>query len=395
MVRPCCVAVIGLAVVGCFYDSRWGEAKRAQQRAAARATPTAISTRPAGDDGEARANVTPLRVRVHATSLYAAQTVDWQRQVRDLVEDANRTLAASVGAKLDVVTMQSWSAPPQTDLVATLAALAADDPATDVDLVVGMIGGIPRQTAQFHELGLAMVLGKHAVVRAAHREGEYDDIEKLDELSEEARQRLRRERQHHRALAIFLHEIGHTLGALHERGAASVMFPSYRPTMAGFSADGAALMRIALAHRGDADPRPLARDLIVRIEAAADEWEPRDRDDTLARLRPIAARSDAPPTPPTPLTTPPLEAIDAGTDAAIATLAATDRATYARAHASLSQGRIDEAWTTARPLFAAYPDVLAVQDLRCQLAALRATGASMKTECARMIELMKKDGGAR
>ncbi len=393
MVRTCGVAVISVALASCFYDSQWGEAKRAQQRAAARATPTAISTSPT-DDGEPRATAKPIRVRVHATSLYAAQTVDWQRQVRDLVEDANRTLAASVGAKLDVVAMQSWAAPPQTDLGATLAALAENDPATDVDLVVGMIGGVPRQTAQFHELGLAMVLGKHAVVRAAHREGEYDDIEKLDELSDEARQRLRRDRQRHRALAVFLHEIGHTLGALHERAAGSVMFPSYRPTMAGFSAHGAALMRIALAHRGEVDPRPRARDLIVRIEASVEEWDARDRDDTLARLRPIAARPDAPVAPIAPVPARP-EALDAGSDDAIAVLSVADRATYARAHASLAKARIEEAWTTARPLFAAYPDVLAVQDMRCQLATLRASGASVKAECARMIELMKKDGGAR
>jgi len=34
--------------------------------------------------------------------------------------------------------------------------------------------------------------------------------------------------------------------------------------------------------------------------------------------------------------------------------------------ARLAGGR--DAWLTARPLFTAYPDVYAVQDLRCQLA---------------------------
>jgi hypothetical protein len=344
--------LIVLAAAGCFFDSQWGEAKRAQQRAAAHATPNAIATAPV-DDAQ-RGPTTTLRMRVHATQEYATQTIDWQKQVRDLVDDANGALAP-IGARLDLVAMEAWKASPQTDLDVTLAALRDADAASDVDVVAGMIGSIPRSTAQFHDLGLAIVGGKHLVVRASHREGEYDDIEKLDELSGDERQRLRRERRRHRALSIFLHEIGHTLGAAHEQSADSVMFPSYRPTMAGFGAESAALIRTTLAHRGDSAPAQQV----------------------------TAAPSSAPLAP------------DASTVDPLTALAAKDRDTYARADAALRGGHIDDAWTTARPLFAAYPDLYVIQDLRCQLATLRRVdAASVKKECARMIELMK-DGGVR
>ena len=70
------VALLSIALstsLGC-YDSRWGQAKRAQQRAAVETKPAEIATgsfeRPT-DDGKK-----VLRVRMRPNGSYLAQTID-------------------------------------------------------------------------------------------------------------------------------------------------------------------------------------------------------------------------------------------------------------------------------------------------------------------------------
>jgi predicted Zn-dependent protease len=45
----------------------------------------------------------------------------------------------------------------------------------------------------------------------------------MPDLDDEARDRIVRARRRHRAEAVFLHEIGHVLGALHETDPVSLM----------------------------------------------------------------------------------------------------------------------------------------------------------------------------
>src|SRR5579859_3126894 len=106
MGRRLTLAVIALAAIGpsaCFigYDSRWGEAKRAQQRVAAQSTPSAISA----SSGDAPAPDTVRRVwrvRLRPTAQYLAQTVDAPKQIADLLEDANRVLEPALALHLDM-----------------------------------------------------------------------------------------------------------------------------------------------------------------------------------------------------------------------------------------------------------------------------------------------------
>src|SRR5207253_3082374 len=72
----------------------------------------------------------------------------------------------------------------------------------------------------------------------------------------------------------------------------------------------------------------------------------------------------------------------------LAALSAEDRATFARARAERDAARVQAAWTIAAPLFGKYPDVHAVQDLRCQLAMQRGlTSAQFHAECDRLMQL--------
>ena len=65
-----------------------------------------------------------------------------------------------------------------------------------------------------------------------------------------------------------------------------------------------------------------------------------------------------------------------------------DRATYKRARAELVAGRAQDAWTTARPLFAKHPRSFEVQELRCQTAMrLNVSWNDVSRECAATVEL--------
>jgi hypothetical protein len=376
-----------LSSPACFvgYDSRWGEAKRAQQRVAADSKPASI-TGSLGAEERPDAAIRSLVVRIRPSGRYLAQTVDAPRRVRDLIDDSNRVLESTVGVRLELDRIQPWSSDADDRLQAALEALRADDDGKDVDVVVGMIGAFPRQTDSLHELGVANLLGKHVIVRAASRFGERDAVDKgFYELNQDERSRLVRVHERHRALAVFLHELGHTLGALHETDPHSLMHPSYDKQMAGFGGGAVALMRIALAEN---DRVAVARGQLELLRDSTNrDWVVAERDEEIARLESIlpaptkagvepAASSSTPQVPPQ--------------------LGGADADRFARASDALRSGAVGTSYEIAKPLFIGYPDVLAVQDLRCQLATVRwLEPDALKAECAQYVRLSKDlDGGA-
>jgi len=376
----------------CFlgYDSRWGESKRAQQRAAAAWAPATLHA--SSDDRATRA--TTYRVLVVATPQYAAQTADWQRQVRELFDDTNQILEPEIGVHLEVERVASWTtSPPEDPLPVTLETLHRDEPGDGVDWVVGLVGGLPRVTASFHDVGFGEVLGKHVVLRAASREGEYDQVESaFGDLSEEQRARVRRDRRRHRAAAVFLHEIGHTLGAPHEIGATSIMYTAYNPKMAGFSPEAVDVMRLAAASKakGDRDARGAAGAIadILRRASGSAPWSTEERERSIATLEGMRPRAAAAASHDAKSTTTVTSAATGDAAPPSAKDAAegvreADRPRLAQASAQLNSGAVRTAWETAKPLFASYPDVYAVQDLRCQLAILNRLDEKERTvHCA-------------
>ena len=342
------LSVLALAaalwVQGCFYDSRWGEAKRVQQHNAAAASPATLHV--ASADGAERAPARVYRVRVYATTSYAAQTMDWKRKMTDLVDDANRVLERAVGARLQVESCRDWGAVREDDLAATLASLRTSDSGRDVDWVVGMAGGLPRVTRSFHDVGMADLGGKHFVLRAAAElEDETAIARNFDELKEEERAELVRARKRHRAVAVFLHEIGHTLGAPHTRDARSLMSPQYDSRMEAYGDASTALMRATLAHRDDVDAGP-------RTAAAA----------TLQPEKPLP--EDVSPLP------------------------EGERDRYARAIHAFEASDVAGAYEAAGPLFESRADVYSIQDLRCKLALARGlVWTETRAECDALMKL--------
>jgi hypothetical protein len=374
------------ALNACFmgYDSRWGESKRIQQHNAAAAAPAGLRATAPSEASTADAPHPPAartyRLRVYATAAYAAQILDWHRRATELIDDANRVLAPSIGAQLAIDGFRDGFVEEQS-LSASLNALRKTDDGHDVDWVIGLVGGLPRTTQSFHELGMANILGKHLVVRATSPSQERDAIDRaFYELKEDERAKLARVRARHRATAVLLHEMGHTLGAIHVRDGRSLMHPQYDPRMEAFGDAPIGLMRATLAHRDDADPKELAHALQSALDAS-DAWGPADREPLESWLRGARAAGDPPPSPSAAPAQEPLPAD-------VAQLPADVRAHFVEASRALAAGDVTAAGKAAGPLFESQRDVLSIQDLRCKIAMARGDDwPSTRAACSRLMEL--------
>jgi hypothetical protein len=360
-------------LVACFggYDSTWGAQKRAQRREAATAGPAAIEA-PTAKPAAAAGHV--FRVRIWASPTYASQTVDWRAHVRALIEDVNQVLPGAIDVRLDVESLSVWDEAPKDDgAEGSMMALRTSDPGAGVDVVVGMIGGVPRFTRDFHELGLGETFGKHMVVRGTTTVDDQELIDKrFDQLDETERSRLRREYRQHRELAVFLHEYAHTLGAIHESTTSTLMAPAYSRKESAFAPETLGVLRIAVAHRpanAPIDGRGLAPELLAYYEKTTTApWVEAERDAMVAMLRanvpapPASAGSSA--------SSASARGGASGSDYAVAdpALSVDHRAVWSRAVEARAKGDYAGAWALASPLFAAYPKLKSVQDLRCKLA---------------------------
>ncbi len=373
-------------LAGCLYDSRWGQAKQSQRSVAQHMTPQGLRPTAAkqGESDGGRPNARPsdqrvLRLRAHATTKYMATTVEWQRRLAQTIDVANRVLGPTLGARLEVAEVVSWApAASEDDLGALLKELHGVDPGGDVEWVVGFAAAVPRFELSFHQLGMGDVIGKYFVVRAMSNAAEYQAIRsEFSELGDDERTKLYESRLQHKAATVLLHELGHTLAALHESEPSSVMHRRYSPKATMFSEETAEVMRIALEHRGGVDGMPpseaFARALLERLQRQQGTWLAGERDELVARLqRQLEARSDpadagAPPTAARTLGRTDISAAPVK-NGGLEALTDADRGQFEQAVQEQKAGRPREAWTKAEPLFGRYPKIEAVQDLRCQLA---------------------------
>jgi hypothetical protein len=118
------------------------------------------------------------------------------------------------------------------------------------------------------------------------------------------------------------------------------------------------------------------------------EWPPAEREDEIRRLQSFldsAAKTRAEPVAAKPPSSPP-------------ELSPDDGERFTRARAALARGQKRTAYDLAKPLFDKYPDAYDVQDLRCQLAAIRwLPRDELLSECAPFQRLSAarsgRDGG--
>ncbi len=382
-----------LAVSAGCYDSRWGQGAETQRQHAASHAPTLRGERQAAEAKEGASSEAPprartMRVRAYVTRAYASQIVDVVKTLRDLLDDASDVTEPTLHVRFELEGTRPWDLG-ETDLAAALAALVKADAGPDVDWVVGLASGLPRATLSFHDLGMGGVPGRHLVLRAPSSAEKHDELDRLyRDLSEEERRRLQKEHRRHRAAAVFLHEIGHSLGAIHERSESSLMFPQYRPKMTSFGEGATTVMRVGLARR-DAktteEQRTMAREIggaLRALPAAAIYEDERARfvkelDAFVSRTAQAAPPPDA--TPPVEAT--PAEPTDTGS------MPAEDRERFARARELLAARDHVKAWETAKPLYARHPDVRSLQEFRCNLATSVFRFEVARKECDRLMAI--------
>ena len=395
---------------GCFfYDSRWGQAKASQKRVAAHAMPSELRADPvvSGGNGERQPSkpVDHLRIRAYATPRYAAALVDGQAQFEQALRDANPTLAHDLSFHLELSDYQVWSGNvSDDDLSALVKAIQKEDAAEDVDWVVVLASPRHMVALSPDQLGVGLLLGRHLAIRAMSDVDEFDAIEKgFTELGEDEKAKLYAARKRHKAAAVLLHELGHTLGMPHELDQHSMMSPQYSSKASGFSGYAARLGQRALALRATLSGTELHRNgaraaLNVLKSAPEHTWEANSESDVEALLRfeadgPISSASAPPSTASPGLMAPPSRpTLASSSSASTKGLTEPDRALFEKARAAQAQSRFVEARSLAAPLFQAYPKLYAVQELRCQLA--MKAGLSMDEESAECEPLMHLSGSS-
>jgi hypothetical protein len=397
------IVLLAFGLSGCFlgYDSRWGETKRAQQNFARAEAPKALQ----GDaHGKALTARRVLKLRVYATPTHASQVMDWPRRFEATLADVNRVLEPELSLRLVVSDARPWNTVTSEEKLETvLKELRTFDAGDDVDWVVALVGSVPRFERSYHELGYADVVGKYIALRAITNAQEYEAIERgLDEISQDERDRLRRARLSHKLAAVVLHEVGHTLGALHEKDADSLMYPEYSPERQALTVHAREVMRFTLERRtaqGALDAEAW-KALAERWRREPSPWTVAERDAALAGVP--SAPTSPPATTPAP-TAVSVSALKASKPAPAAQprislpeLSEKEREAFEAASARKAAGDLDGARELVLPLSARYPHVEPVQDLRCQIAMQRGGSISAwKAECEPLLKLAPNRSGKR
>jgi hypothetical protein len=241
--------VVMVLLAGCFISPVMpiGGPKKSRQQlqyeTASKLTPPAI-----GVEDDYKGEVKTVKLRVYGDDEHRAQTVRWQQAFGEQLDFANEVLAAQFGVKF-VAEYKTWNyrPPPGEPLETVLNALRAEDPGSDVFGVVALTSAQTIVTGTFDQIGYAFTPGKHMVLRGFADRGERAAFEQsFKELKADQRDWLYQARRRHKLLSVFLHELGHNLGADHRAEPNTIMSPTYSHQAAGFDASSREIIQRTL-----------------------------------------------------------------------------------------------------------------------------------------------------
>jgi hypothetical protein len=240
------------------------------------------------------------RLRVWADDEYRAQNMRWQHGFDEQLAYANAVLAPMLGIRLEAE-YHAWQRhAPGAQLAEHLEALARQDAGDDVVWVVGLTSSLTLVAEPFEQIGVAMLGAPYVVVRGHADVEERKAFERaFPDIDAEQRAMVLEARCRHKTAAVLIHELAHSLGALHETGADSVMRASYTHRATSLDAHNRALMRITLDDRFKPatarDPQATGRKLLAALEVDWNGWSGGERDRWIAELRAMTgAPADAP-----------------------------------------------------------------------------------------------------
>lgn len=238
----------GAAVTGNFGEGEKKPDKKLSQKLVDETSPVQVEPAAARAD-----EVRVLRLHVYADQDYRREVIQWQPRFRTLVARANAYLGGAAGLRLEVTELAEWTRrTPVNQQLHVLEELEARDPGSAQVLVVGLITSMALAASSFDDLGLARIGGGHFYLRNMNDAEEYGWFARAHpRLSDEENQRAYADYKAHKELVVFLHELGHVLGAEHERVPGTIMYPSYGETMSAYSEAAAAAMRATVTARLD------------------------------------------------------------------------------------------------------------------------------------------------
>lgn len=234
-----------------------------------------------------------LPIRVHAEEAYRAAHVDWRSDFAARVRRANDILSPRFGVELEIESLHEWERGAESgDIGSVLGELETLDSGKGVVWVIGLLSGLPVFEPSLDHLGMARIFGKHLILRGV------DDPKELEVFltmpkkpGEEEPSEIYSERIRHRETVTLLHELGHTLGAIHTRDPRSFMHPVWDQAAADYDSPNATLIQLSLRHmllaraRKDQPPESFA-DVIAQLEASdGTDWDPADRARVIATLK--------------------------------------------------------------------------------------------------------------
>jgi hypothetical protein len=371
-----CAALPLFLSQACFYDHRIVQSiqerrQRAKEAEGAKIRSSGSTALPARYVG---------RIRFYVADDYRKQHREWRRPLEDMVEAANGVLQFGFGVRLEVSELHEWSPTcPASDLNACLDELQKLETA-DGEWVVGVLGAFPSFTSTFDDLGLAAVPGSHFVMRDVADLAEREAIDRAFSTHTAARrEEIYKSRKQHKRLAVFLHEWGHSLGAMHAQASDALLHESYDERMQSFDSANSELISAGLKDRFTPDSHHQA--LIAALESTpASSFADGKVSQQLDHLRRVAAGDDV--VEPEAMASHPF--VLAGDEATLlAGVSEPDRASYRASVAQLLADAPADALGTLTPLVERYPSSYAVQHLACGLLLQLGIQGDMQTICSR------------
>jgi hypothetical protein len=329
-------------------------------------------------------DVKVAKVRVLADADFRAQTPKWQAHITDEIDYANSLLTPMLGVRLEVAEIRAWDhQAPDAPLRETLAAAAEAAPGDDVSWVIAFTTPPATPTNAFDELGMTEPFGRYVVVRGYDDQGQRATFAKMfaDVPVKDAGDVLDARRRH-KQTCVLLHQLGHSLGAIHETDPSWIMHATYEAQQSTISDRNRELMQLALDERLKIKELRSAPALAALLLAAIEKsewggWVAAEKDDEVNALRAV------------------VDAAKKGETAPDVPAAVYDQ--YQHALRLAQQGRHKDALSELEPLIAAYPGNAQIRLLACK-AQLGAGGKGAPTDvaketCLRAAELAQGDPG--
>jgi hypothetical protein len=382
------VAAFALTLSGLLcacYDHRFTQAIIENRRRAREAEGAEIH---AARSGPAKGGIRVARVRFHVAKGFREQHREWRHTLSALLDAANGIAKPGFQVQFEMAAAVEWE--PKCDhahLDVCLAEIVKLEAGEDGDWVVGVLGAAASFTTSFEQLGMAQSVSRHFVVRDVSDLAERAAIDQgFASLTPARRDEIYKRRKTHKRLAVFLHEWGHTLGALHVSSAKSLLNPFYDDSMEQFDEGNLGLidasLRDVFRYAGTHD------ELKAYLRSSAGAQLPaEERNALLAQLEgslpntPAGVQSGAS------ARVMPEHAflVQGKEDVLLAGLEPQERDAYLQAATSVAAGDYMAGLATAKPLAEKHPDNYAVQHLVCSLAMQLGQQSTAERACPRAL----------